>query len=360
MRTSLKLRFVYFFTVIINCRLGSFTKSLLAQAQTDESGLSPGTLGNLVNPMRSQLGLPCLSLFKMEAPEGSSGSIYSGQESPPVVGQQLDTVKVKQDRNDSGVDSSNSDTIQREGAEAHERLLNSSFSATDELNAFRRLAMNDSSDASTIIEGSRTENIDTHNQGTCVAHSTTSSHPYQPPASINRTRTKPLAQTAPFPQFHPQRGNALIRPLRFEDEDVAENRDQSTELPRFTQSNLHKGPLSKCSLPTPNKTGGLSGALLESNSVAAVIPTPKPKSKYPSGDNNRSAKKSLTTPKSNVAPAGQLMKQRSLPSLKEKKPVATVGWKFSSEQVQGKEYLIIKQLGKGGCGEVLLVSYNII
>lgn len=32
------------------------------------------------------------------------------------------------------------------------------------------------------------------------------------------------------------------------------------------------------------------------------------------------------------------------------------GWKFLSEQVRKKEFLILEQLGKGGCGEVTLVS----
>ncbi|OXA59956.1 Dual specificity protein kinase Ttk [Folsomia candida] len=216
--------------------LGNFTKTLLAKAKTDECGLSPATLQSLVNPMRSQLGLPCLSLFS----KVDSTPRESCDEPPPQA------------------------------------------SPTD---------------------------LEKH------------------------TSDK---QSPPYSDLLVQNNDS----------------DQSTELPRFAPA--RQLPLSNFTTTTASNKTFVHG--LESNNntfpeVAAVIPTPK--SKYPSGDcQPKSVKKNLNTPKTNTVLSNHAIKQKG--SIK-KPPAGSGGWKFSSEHVQGKEYLIINQLGKGGCGEVLLV-----
>lgn len=143
--------------------------------------------------------------------------------------------------------------------------------------------------------------------------------------------------------------------------EVEQPKDNPTESSSPPNTNTDGDQATRTSSGSRGSGGGdtenYSSSLRE---IAAVIPTPKPKVKNPSsggsssGDgNSRTLKKVVHTPNVHGAPSAPISKQKSLPCLKEKKP--GVGWKFSSEHVQGKEYLIIKQLGKGGCGEVLLV-----
>lgn len=78
-----------------------------------------------------------------------------------------------------------------------------------------------------------------------------------------------------------------------------------------------------------------------SSDVAAVIPPNVPAS------NEYTRKVAHQTPKPKSC-----RKKPPLPTL----PKKQAGWKFLSEHVQNKEFLILQQLGKGGCGEVSLVS----
>jgi len=91
--------------------------------------------------------------------------------------------------------------------------------------------------------------------------------------------------------------------------------------------------------------------------VAAVVPghapaKPNPIYKTPV------ASKSFCPPPA-APPSGSSNQQRGVShSRSTKKPSS--GWRFPTERVKEKEYLIMKQIGKGGCGEVSLVilSFN--
>lgn len=82
-----------------------------------------------------------------------------------------------------------------------------------------------------------------------------------------------------------------------------------------------------------------------SSDVAAVIPS-LPSGSSVTADQNRKTTMQTPRPKS-------CKKKQPVPS-STKKPTGS-GWKFLSEHVKDQEFLILKQLGKGGCGEVQLV-----
>lgn len=85
--------------------------------------------------------------------------------------------------------------------------------------------------------------------------------------------------------------------------------------------------------------------------VAAVVPPLSLKSNNHTIVGTPVASKSFCPPP--ACPLSVTSKQRQQNRSAKK---SNSGWRFATETVEDKEYLVMKQLGKGGCGEVSLVS----
>jgi hypothetical protein len=109
-----------------------------------------------------------------------------------------------------------------------------------------------------------------------------------------------------------------------------------------------------------NSCGGSSNNHNTNNSLSSI---PEMAAIIPSGKVNSGGKTFNGTPiNSNNGPGnrgGKSTKKMSgseSSSKRKKTGGGGSGWKFNSEHVRDTEYLVIKVLGKGGCGEVSLVS----
>ncbi|CAL8072740.1 unnamed protein product [Orchesella dallaii] len=283
-------------------RLGGLSRYLMEKVQSNDSGLdlSPGTLQNLVHPLRtsgaSSSSLNARALFESSA---------SSDESPLPAESKCKTEPAP------------SSLISRS-------VLSEQSHNSSETTVIEKTLTDDTN--SKIDTNLKQEHLDPIKE-TPVSNKVDE---YVVPHS------RPFHQSQPLRNPNPDDITPKSRGRGHHGLTIAYSQQQNSRQQNQRSRNENINPANSPFIGSHDVHHSNNNSVSSVCDVAAVIPPPN------IGDQH--ARKVSHTP---------------LPkSCKKKQPASAkkqTGWKFLSEHVKGKEYLIIKQLGKGGCGEVSLV-----
>lgn len=321
-------------------RLGGLSRYLLEKAQSNDSGLdlSPATLQTLVHPLRtsnsSSSSLHVRSLFESPASSSEESPQYSGAvlkaetsldsfaippPSTPVVSR---SVLSEQSHN-----SSETTVI--------EKTLTDEQSSKDVINISKRDHLEP------IQENKSTKTKSTYNTSTISNSSVTGKPPtgsihHRPHPNPDDVTPNDRGFQVPYAYQSQQDTKSRQRYSNSNNENadpggaVAYSTNEGARSQQF--SSYQQGHQKNNSFPSADITHCISSA-------GAVAPPPMA---TPAKTSHKAA---MQTPKPKSC-----KKKAAVPS-SAKKP-AVSGWKFLSEHIQNKEFLILEQLGRGGCGEV--------
>ncbi|ODN02288.1 Dual specificity protein kinase Ttk [Orchesella cincta] len=279
-------------------RLGGLSRYLMEKVQSNDSGLdlSPGTLQTLVHPIRTS-GSSTSSLQSRALFESSA----SCDESPLPTDSKCNTEPAP------------TPLVSRS-------ILSEQSHNSSETTVIEKTLTDDTT--------SKTENLKKEQLGVIQKKSVTDK---QEDYLVPRARPYQCSQ----PTRNPNPDDITPKSRGHHGLTVPYSQQKNSRQQQYQSRNENTDPANSSLnyVHHPN-----SNSVSSSCDVAAVIAHPS------IGDHH--ARKALNTP---IAIPKTCKKK--VPTSAKKQ----TGWKFLSEHVKGKEYLIIKQLGKGGCGEVSLV-----